>query len=92
MLEEEWSFCSWILASGSLVRFWELPELVGKEQNQFRNWYPEIRRALLGYEKAESSSVELVFQSREKLIDWVMEGRAARLLIMNTIQKSCCNC
>ena len=39
--------------------------------------------------KAESSSVaNPVFQSREKLIDWVMDGPGPRLLIMNTIQKA----
>ena len=33
VLEKEWS-CYWILASGSLVRFWQIPELVGMEKKQ----------------------------------------------------------
>ena len=76
VLEEEWS-CSWILASGSLVRFWELPELVGKETKPIPELVSgNLRRALLGYEKSRIQFCwNPVFQSREKLIDWVMDGR-----------------
>ena len=89
VLEEEWS-CSWILASGSLVRFWELPELVGKETKPIPELVSgNLRRALLGYEKSRIQFCwNPVFQSREKLIDWVMDGPGPRLLIMNTIQKA----
>lgn len=89
VLEEEWS-CSWILASGSLVRFWEIPELVGTETKQI----PEIisgnlRRDLLGYEKSRIQFCwNPVSQSREKLIDWVMNVPGPRLLIMNTVQSA----
>lgn len=89
VLEEEWS-CSWILASGSLVRFWEIPKLVGTKIKQI----PEIisgnvRRDLMGYEKNRIQFCwNPVSQSRKGLTDWVMNMPGPRLLIMDTIQSA----
>lgn len=89
VLEEEWN-CYWILASGSLVRFWKIPELVGIETKQIMEVLSEdIRRDLLVYEK---NRLQFCWnpkpQSREELIDWVMCMPGPRLLIMNTVQSA----
>lgn len=89
ILEEEWS-CSWILASGSLVRFWEISELVGNETKQISEMVSgNLRQALVGYEK---NRVQFCWnpaaQSREGLAEWVMNMPGPRILIMNTVQSA----
>ena len=89
ILEDEWS-CSWILASGSLVRFWKVPELIEAEER----WVPEmvpanLRGELLSYEK---NRIQFCWnphpQSRAELVDWVMGKPGPRLVIMNTVQSA----
>lgn len=89
VLEDEWS-CYWILASGSLVRFWQIPELVGIEKRPVPEIVPsKLRRELLGYEK---NRVQFCWNprpfSRAELIDWVMDKPGPRLVIMNTVQNA----
>ncbi|MDD4849423.1 MAG: CRISPR-associated endonuclease Cas3'' [Gemmiger sp.] len=92
VLEEEWS-CYWVLASGSLVRFWQIPELaklVGTPAKQVPEMVNQnLRQALLRYEKKRITycwnSQPL---SRAELIDWVMAQPGPRLLIMNTVQNA----
>lgn len=89
VLEDEWS-CYWILASGSLVRFWQLPELVGIEKKQVPEMIPtNLRSELLGYEK---NRIQFCWNpcpfSRAELIDWVMAKPGPRLVIMNTVQSA----
>lgn len=89
VLEEEWG-CYWILASGSLVRFWRIPELVGTEVKQIPEMVNKnLRSALLGYEKNRIrfrwNSLSL---SRAELTDWVMEKPGPRIVVMNTVQNA----
>ncbi|MCC2815941.1 CRISPR-associated endonuclease Cas3'' [Lachnoclostridium pacaense] len=89
VLEDEWS-CSWILASGSLVRFWQIPELVGIEKKQVPEMVPtNLRSELIGYEK---NRIQFCWNpcpfSRAELIDWVMAKPGPRLVIMNTVQSA----
>ena len=89
ILEEEWG-CYWILASGSLVRFWQIPELVGTEKKLVPEMVPSnLRRELFGYER---NRIRFCWKprplSRAELIDWVMEKPGPRLVIMNTIQNA----
>lgn len=89
VLEDEWS-CYWILASGSLVRFWQIPELVGIEKRPVPEIVPsKLRSELLGYEK---NRVQFCWNprpfSRTELIDWVMDKPGPRLVIMNTVQNA----
>lgn len=89
VLEDEWS-CYWILASGSLVRFWQIPELVGIEKRPVPEIVPsKLRTELLGYEK---NRVQFCWYprpfSRTELIDWVMDKPGPRLVIMNTVQNA----
>ena len=89
VLEKEWS-CYWILASESLVRFWQIPELVGTEIGQVPEMIPtNLRSELLGYEKNRIRFCWNSFPiSRAELIDWVMVKAGPRLLIMNTVQSA----
>lgn len=91
ILAEEWS-CYWILASGSLVRYWELNSLRSIEMN--RPCIPELveadlRERLMRYEHNRVS-----FQwrstpvSRRDLVRWVQSSPGPRLLILNTVQSA----
>lgn len=91
VLAEEWS-CYWVLASGSLVRYWELDSLRPIEMN--RPCIPELveaglRTRLLRYEHNRVS-----FQwrstpvSRGELAQWVQSSPGPRLLILNTVQSA----
>lgn len=89
ILEEEWG-CYWILASGSLVRFWKIKELIGTDEKQVPEMVnEELRLALLDYEK---NRIQFCWKSRPlsraELIDWVMEEQGPRLVIMNTLKNA----
>ena len=91
VLAEEWS-CYWVLASGSLVRYWELNSLRSIKMNRPR--IPELvesdlRERLMRYEhnrvsfQWRSTSV-----SRGELVEWVQSSPGPRLLILNTVQSA----
>lgn len=89
ILEEEWG-CSWILASGSLVRFWEIPKLVRGGNREVPEMVDQnLLKKLRLYEK---NRVQFCWdprpKSREELTDWVMAQEGPRLLIMNTVQSA----
>lgn len=88
---KEWN-TYWVLASGSLVRFWELENFCGKSSSCPD--VPELvdahlRDCLMEYEKNR-----IVFRlikeplSREELITFVCSRPGPRLLIMNTVQSA----
>lgn len=91
VLAEEWS-CYWVLASGSLVRYWALNSLRSIKMN--RPHIPELvktdlRERLMRYEHNRVS-----FQwrstpvSRGELVQWVQSFPGPRLLILNTVQSA----
>lgn len=91
ILAEEWS-CYWVLASGSLVRYWELDSLRPIEMNCPN--VPEmvesgLRTRLMHYEHSRIS-----FQrrskpiSRRELTQWVQSFPGPRLLVLNTVQSA----
>lgn len=91
VLAEEWG-CYWVLASGSLVRYWELARL--SEIKMERPAIPELvpaslRERLMAYEHGRisfcwrKSPVGL-----HELIEWVQQSRGPRLLILNTVQNA----
>ena len=91
VLSDEWS-CYWVLASGSLVRYWELQPLSGLSMPQpeiAELVRPDLQRELSRYE-----SSRITFQWREKpigrkeLAEWVQEAPGPRLLILNTVQSA----
>lgn len=88
-LANEWS-CYWVLASGSLVRYWELDRLAEIEMPRpviAELVNPVLRRELMAYEhnriafRRKENPV-----SRQELIDWVQQAPGPRLLILNTVQ------
>lgn len=91
VLADEWS-CYWVLASGSLVRYWELQPLSGLSMPQpeiAELVRPDLQRELSRYE-----SSRITFRWREKPIGrkelpkWVQEAPGPRLLILNTVQSA----
>lgn len=91
VLADEWS-CYWVLASGSLVRYWELQPLSGLSMPQpeiAELVRPDLQRELSRYE-----SSRITFRWREKPIGrkelpkWVQEAPGPQLLILNTVQSA----
>ena len=94
VLAVEWS-CYWILASGSLVRFWEIPvwkESIFKNATQpdIANLVsPSLRKELLTYEQNRVSFPwKKEALDRGTLIHWVSELPGPRLLIVNTVKNA----
>lgn len=85
-----WS-CYWVMASGSLTRYWEIPE-IGGESNSLV--VPEIvedslRSRLASYENHRISyrySPEA--RNLDELAKWIGSFNGPRLVIMNTIQSA----
>lgn len=86
----EWN-CYWVMASGSLNRFWTIPEIA--DGNQPNN-VPEIiddnlRSRLSVYENNRISYCsELTPKSTSELADWIAKFPGPRLVIMNTVQSA----
>lgn len=90
-LANEWN-CYWVLASGSLVRYWELDRLAEIEMAHpmvAELVHPVLRRRLMTY---EHDRVAFCWKenpvSRQELIDWVQKVPGPRLLILNTVQNA----
>jgi CRISPR-associated endonuclease Cas3-HD len=91
VLADEWG-CYWALASGSLVRYWELERLkeLRMETPQISNLVSEsLRSQLMKYEYNR-----ICFQykerplGRQELIQWVDSMPGPRLLILNTVRSA----
>lgn len=91
ILANEWS-CYWVLASGSLVRYWELDRLAEIKMPRpvvKKLVNPVLRKNLMAYEHNR-----IAFRwkenpvSRQELIDWVQKVPGPRLLILNTVQNA----
>lgn len=86
----EWN-CYWVLASGSLNRFWTIPEIADNNQS---NCVPKIiddnlRNRLSVYENNRISyRCELAPKNTSELVDWVAKFPGPRLVIMNTVQSA----
>lgn len=82
---EEWQ-CHWVLASGSLVRFWDIPG-IGDGQTKV----PELVRDELRQSLSKYEHNRITFQyistplSRGGLIEAVLSQPGPRLVIMNTV-------
>lgn len=91
VLSDEWS-CYWVLASGSLVRYWKLEHLKGIGMAQ-----PEVTELVCGNLRNRLMAYEqnrIAFRNKEstvscqKLIEWVAESPGPRLLILNTVKSA----
>lgn len=88
---KEWG-CYWVLASGSLNRFWSIPEIA---QEYYDVRIPEIvvdslRSRLSAYECGRISyrSDLLLPKSIPDLTEWVCSFQGPRLVIVNTVQSA----
>ncbi|MEA1960308.1 MAG: DEAD/DEAH box helicase family protein [Bacillota bacterium] len=86
----EWN-CYWVLASGSLNRFWTIPEIA---DIKYSNCVPEIindelRSRLSVYEnKRISYHSELSPKGTAELANWIIDFPGPRLVILNTVQSA----
>lgn len=91
VLADEWS-CYWVLASGSLVRYWELERLkgIGMAQPKVTELVcGDLRNRLMAYEQNRIAFLNKKNPvSRQDLIKWVAESPGPRLLILNTVKSA----
>ncbi|KLU64839.1 hypothetical protein DEAC_c31670 [Desulfosporosinus acididurans] len=86
----EWS-CYWVLASGSLNRYWTIPEIAGTENSHS---VPEIisnelRKRLAVYENNRISyHSDLSPKGIAELAEWINKFPGPRLVILNTVQSA----
>lgn len=91
ILAKEWS-CYWVLASGSLVRYWQLDSLRQIEMPRFS--VSELVNADLQEKLMQYEHERIIFTwraetlSRRELIKWVQSAPGPRLLILNTVQSA----
>lgn len=91
VLAAEWS-CYWVLASGSLVRFWQLESLqeISMVCPKVEMLVPvPLREQLMRYEKDRIAfRREVSPLGLEDLVEWVQKFPGPRLLILNTVQSA----
>lgn len=87
-LAQEWG-CHFVFGSGSLTRFWELPDFVEPPEKLPELVAGEIRSRLIGNEKQR-----VVYERKpdainvNDLLAWLRELAGPRLLIVNTVQST----
>lgn len=88
-LADDWS-CSFVLASGSLARFWDIPDIAGDRRRTLPDLVPrELFPSLLANEAARVRYVTRGrFADPDALITAVRDEAGPRLLIMNTVQSA----
>ncbi len=87
-LADEWS-CYWVLASGSLVEFWKIPEISETERSVPQIVEDQLRTRLSAFEKRriEYPVIEEPL-SIEALIARIKAAPGPRLVIMNTVRSA----
>lgn len=91
ILAEEWS-CYWVLASGSLVRYWELSNL--RQVEMPRPQVPDLVTSDLHTQLMQYETNRISFRwnatplSRQELAEWVQAAPGPRLLILNTVRSA----
>ena len=88
VLADEWS-CYWVLASGSLVEFWRIPEIAAIERTVPQLVEDSLRSKLAKYEnrRIRYEYIDAAL-SREDLIARIKTVPGPRLVIMNTVQSA----
>lgn len=90
-LAEEWG-CYWVLASGSLVRYWELKslsEIEIKQPNVSELVDNDLRERLMKYERNRITFCNRDKPiSRKELVKWLQSVPGPRLLILNTVKNA----
>ena len=87
-LVDSWS-CSFVLASGSLARFWEIDDIVGSSRRDVPELTPTLAHRM---QSDESQRIRYKTLGRidgpKSLADAVIGKPGPRLLIMNTVQSA----
>ncbi|MFR1517694.1 MAG: DEAD/DEAH box helicase [Clostridia bacterium] len=90
ILSDEWS-CYWILASGSISRFWTIREIAGNNAPPDISEIvdPTVRSKLSSYEHHRITyRYNLSPQFTEGLAEWIASFSGPRLVILNTVQSA----
>lgn len=90
IMASEWS-CYWVLASGSISRFWTIREIVGESEllDVPEITDPVIRSKLSDFEHSRITyQCNLSPQSTEELAQWITSFPGPRLVILNTVQSA----
>ncbi len=92
-LSEQWG-CHFAFASGSLTRFWELPDFHPK--NDARQFSPPLLPELVSHVPRKQAlgreQTRIIYRTRPdslesgSLMEWIGEHEGPRLLVMNTVQ------
>lgn len=84
----EWG-CYWILASGSLNRFWKIEEF-DKEKPDIPEIMPmELRSRLVQHEKSRITyPLDVKSMSAKELVEWAASLPGPRIVILNTVQSA----
>ncbi|GMO58706.1 MAG: hypothetical protein Ta2G_18730 [Termitinemataceae bacterium] len=85
----EWN-CYWVLASGSLNRFWNIEEINGGESFDVPELVDDtLRKKLARYEKHRIVyKYDFLPKDKTKLASWITSFAGPRLVIMNTVQSA----
>lgn len=94
-LSEHWG-CHFVLASGSLTRFWELPDFHPHNSPQASSppMLPELVAAQVREHAATREKVRVVYRTRPDPMDlngfvkWIDQHEGPRLLVLNTVQSA----
>jgi CRISPR-associated endonuclease/helicase Cas3 len=94
-LSEQWG-CHFVFASGSLTRFWELPDFHPQtDAQQFSQpVLPELVAHTPRMQALNQEQARLVYKTRtepfqlESLVEWFGQHPGPRLVVMNTVQSA----
>jgi CRISPR-associated endonuclease Cas3-HD len=87
---DEWS-CYWLLASGSLCRFWEINEIKGKDEQKD---IPQLVNGELWTRLAEHEKGRIKYKydanpkTVKEIVEWITKFTGPRLVIFNTVQSA----
>lgn len=87
-LVRDWG-CYIVMASGSLTKFWELPEFSEKQQS-----LPELVSSDVAKTAREAEKQRIIYKikdeamSLDQLCDWIDDLPSPRLVILNTVQSA----
>lgn len=87
-LTQRWT-CRFVLASGSLARFWENPDIVDSPERIPELVSSELKQAILPAERRRVRYVQAGHsETLPELIQTVGEAEGPRLVILNTVQSA----
>lgn len=94
-LSEHWG-CHFVFASGSLTRFWELPDFHPQNDAQQSSLpvLPELVSHTPRTQALDQEQVRIIYRTKpellelDSLVEWVGQYEGPRLLVMNTVQSA----